>query len=101
LLVAPAWGVSLNGGSDPRWSPRGDELFHTQSNALLSAKVGVKGEFRSSPPEKLFDGASQRFRLGPGFAVLPDGKQFVVVQDEGKAASSIVIVENWLAEFQK
>ncbi len=95
------WIISANGGGIPRWSPSGDELFFIESNVLMSVKIDTKEGFRSSPPEKLFDGASQMFRLNDGYDVLPGGKSFVVVQDTAKATSSVVVVQNWLAEFKK
>ena len=93
--------VSTNGGTRPRWSPRNDELFFLERGSMMSAKIDVNGGFRSSPPEKLFDGAVQRFRLNDGYDVMPDGKRFVVVQGAAKGTSGVVVVQNWLSEFRK
>ena len=93
--------VSLHGGTLPRWSPRGDELFFVQGNSLMATRVETKPPFQHSPPVKLFDAAPQRISLSAGYDVMPDGKRIVVVRDEARAPSSAVVVENWLSEFKK
>lgn len=100
------WQVSADGGSDPRWSPKGDELFYLAaqfggSGPMMAVSVETAGGFRAEKPRKLFD-------LPAGvdlswFDVSPDSKRFLAVQAAGEAGATaqttITVVENWAREF--
>ena len=96
------WLVSSKTGRRPRWSPKGDELFFLDDNTMMAARIRLQPSFSVLGVEKLFDGGPQRLGLqGSGYSVMPDGKGFAAVQGEGEGARRIVVVENWLTEFQK
>ncbi len=57
-LAGGRWQTSLEGGSQPRWSPNGKELFFTNASATTLYVTSIKaegGKFESSNPQKLFD----------------------------------------------
>jgi hypothetical protein len=98
------WQVSLGGGSDPRWSARGDKLwFRAYGNALLEVDVMFAGgTFTFSEPREVFKGDPIAVDLTLGFAVLDDGARFLVarrVADPDGSRPSITVVQNWFAEF--
>jgi Tol biopolymer transport system component len=76
--------VSLDGGTEPVWSPRGDELFYRSGPALLAATVRpgpVFGVLRRtllfSDPNYLADLTHQVYD------VAPDGRHFLMVRNLG------------------
>ena len=99
--------VSANGGATPKWSPRGDELFYVEGNALMAVGVETQQGFKAGTPRKLFDGEQIDMRFFPGnlasmYDVAADGRHFVVVQSLGKGSGdSVIVVQNWFAEFDK
>jgi eukaryotic-like serine/threonine-protein kinase len=101
--VGEPWIVSTGGGRDARWSPQGDELFYVApgSQALMSAKVELEPSFRVAGVEKLFEGRIHGYQAGGDhYDVLPGGERFVIKQAGGEVPRSVVVVDNWQAEFQ-
>ncbi len=108
--------VSTEGGTHPRWSPDGRELFYR-----LSASAGVKEGLRqegqkvrlvavpieTSPalrvgtPKVLFEGPF--FESGHDWALMPDGKGFVFIRECQPPAGpgELRIVLNWAEELKK
>ena len=94
--------VSLSGGVHPSWNSSGQELFYVDGNALLAVKVDTRSDFkRLSKPDTLFAGAelisSVFFSL---YDVAPDGQHFVVVRSLEEPKINIVVVQNWIKEFE-
>ncbi len=98
------WPVSSAGGRTSVWSPKGDELFFvhsTEDQTLLSAKVELQPSFRVVGIEKLFEGDPLGLDLYLGdYDVMPDGERFVMVQRGAGGPRSVVVVDNWFAEFR-
>ena len=93
--------VSVNGGTQPRWSRDGTELFYVKDEALWSVPVETKGEFTAGTPVKLFDhpgllygGASAQYDVSAN-------GQFLVKENVAQGTpSSIRIVQNWYEQFR-
>jgi Tol biopolymer transport system component len=77
------WQISNAGGTQPRWSRNGKELFYIANDRKLmsvSVDTSVGKAFKSGSPAELFtthmveaSGATQR----PVYAVSPDGQRFL------------------------
>jgi Tol biopolymer transport system component len=98
------WQVSLSGGSDARWSARGDKLwFRAYGNVLLEVDVtSAGGTFTFGEPREVFKGDPIAVDLTLGFAVLDNGTRFIAarrVADPDGSLPSITVVQNWFAEF--
>lgn len=97
--------VSTNGGVTPKWSPRGDELFYVEGNSLMAVSIETRRGLRAGTTQKLFDGEQVNMQfspLAPMYDVAADGQHFVVVQGLGRdIGNSVIVVENWFAEFDK
>jgi eukaryotic-like serine/threonine-protein kinase len=107
---AGKWGVSVHGGRQPRWSPRGNELFFQgMKGEMMVAKVRTRPAFHADAPVKLFDGDNSWLGavgdiMGHEFVVGPDGQRFMMArqvaasdQDSTTTASvGAVLVENFL-----
>jgi hypothetical protein len=94
------WQVSTDSGAEPRWNPRGGELFYLDAAGHLRA-VPFDG---ASPPGRavtLFSESVGRVHLSQGYSPSADGRQFLVVRDidRGSIRPRITVVENWFAEF--
>lgn len=98
------WQVSLSGGSDPRWSERGDKLwFRAYGNVLMEVDVKASGgTFAYGEPRELFTADPIAVDLTLGYAVLPGGERFVAARraaDPDGSVPNITVVQNWFAEF--
>ncbi len=96
------WPVSVDGGSWHTWSPNGDELFFVHDGTLLSVPVRTSPVLTLGAPKALFSERDTQLQITRrGYGVAPDGR-FVMVQaaNPDEKGPSIVVVENWFAEFQ-
>ncbi|HET9385674.1 MAG TPA: protein kinase, partial [Gemmatimonadales bacterium] len=90
------WQISNEGGSDPRWSRDGKELFYFAGDDTLSSTtvVGDSSGFRRMQTEPLFRVTRTANRTN--YSMTPDGRRFLVntlVQSANDA--TITVVLNW------
>jgi eukaryotic-like serine/threonine-protein kinase len=97
--------VSVNGGIQPAWSPRGDELFYLEPGPrprLMSVAVGPGPSFTLSRPRPLFDWPYYMAELGRTYDVSrPEGDRFLAIKGaaergNGPAAPQVEIILDWL-----
>jgi eukaryotic-like serine/threonine-protein kinase len=103
LSTGGKWPISNGGGSQPRWSRDGKELFYfTPDSMLMAVSVSANGAaFQPGVPKPLFraailggtgDGANSAWR----WDVSPDGQRFLMnTALEDTAAPPVTIVLNW------
>jgi serine/threonine-protein kinase len=90
--------VSAKGGSEPRWSGNGRELFFTSGGKMMAVEVPPGPVFSPGPPRALFSVEGYRYaRNRPQYDVTPDGQRFVMIREN--SAMQVVYVENWFAEL--
>jgi Tol biopolymer transport system component len=91
--------VSSGGGSQPRWSPDGKELFYVTGEAVVAVVFRPDGSF--SPPRRLFgrsDFLLNDYRF-QSYSVSPDGKRFLMIRrDEGSVPRQLNVILNWSGE---
>jgi len=94
------WPITTDGGHQPRWNPRGGELFYlAPDRRLVSVPVRAAGsEFRWDTPRTLFK--TDIVDLGPyrgawGYAVAPDGNRFLITTRRPQGPSPAVAIVNW------
>jgi hypothetical protein len=94
--------VSATGGSWPRWSRDGSEMFYVSSdNRLMAAAVrATRDTLEIGAPHPLFTVRPRppaRLDAYP-YDVSPDGRRFVVnTVVEDPASAAITLVFNWAA----
>jgi hypothetical protein len=97
------WLVSVGGGSEPRWSRDGKELFYVshQTVDLMAVSVTLGDRFAHQPPRPLFSvGAYVREGNSRTYDVAPDGR-FVMLRGGPSTTGAPVLVDNWLAELRR
>ncbi len=97
------WQVSTNGGTQPRWSADGKEIFYVEDDTLVAVAVTTRPGFALGPAKRLF--ASAGFRslrtYAPQYDVSADGRRFVTIEPAGEIPAPVIrVVQNWYAEFR-
>jgi Tol biopolymer transport system component len=79
--------VSVDGGTEPVWSPRGGELFYRSGPVLLAATVRPGARFEVLRRTPLFSNANYTVDLTHQvYDVAPDGQHFLMVRNLGGAS---------------
>jgi len=95
------WQVSVNGGTNPKWNPRGGEIFYLEGDKLMSVPLAKESGFKPGLPHELFSGSavgSELVAFGSAlYDVSPDGQRFLVIRIPRGENVSIDVVQNWLA----
>jgi Tol biopolymer transport system component len=66
--------ISTEGGSEPRWSRDGRELFYRNGNKMMAVDVQSGSTFRAGTPRLLFEGDYV------SYDVSPDGRRFLMIK---------------------
>jgi len=94
--------VSRGGGTEPRWSRDGRELFFESGGMLKVVSVPPGPTFTPGNPRTLFSLAGyRRARNRQQYDVSPDGTRFLMIRERGSAAApTVVYAENWFTELR-
>jgi eukaryotic-like serine/threonine-protein kinase len=98
------WLISENGGYQPRWSRKGDELYYvTDTGTLIAVDVDTTGEsFSYTSPRVLFQSA---WRLGRTYDPTPDAAKnpngFMFLDSDVLPDAPISLILNWQALLEK
>jgi serine/threonine-protein kinase len=97
------WQVTTGGGSEPRWSPDGRELFVKGPAGLEVVAVDTRAGFSSGPPRRLPGPPRWVSRSDVSYNVAPDGQRFLVLRPASEAASptELVVVLGWAEEVRR
>ena len=102
--------VSKDGGTQPRWSPDGREIFFIGVDGILmGAPVHGGGTLTIGMPKRVLH---RPYYSGFGlierpdtYDVAPDGRFLMLKQqsrpEDGQQAATVVIVRNWLDELRR
>jgi dipeptidyl aminopeptidase/acylaminoacyl peptidase len=89
------WQVSVDGGTEMVWSPRGNELFYVDLHrTLFSVPVATQPAVQLGKPQRLFS-LREKGLQEYDFAVASDGQRFVMVQGPGDEA--LYLLQGWPA----
>jgi hypothetical protein len=96
------WQVSTSGGTEPRWSADGSEIFYLDSTQnLVSVPVSTGGTFKAGLPETLFDAGLFPLLIRNRFSVTDDGERFLLLSPiTGESIRPISVVLNWHAGLE-
>jgi serine/threonine protein kinase len=99
--VAEQWQISTAGGSMPRWSRNGTELFFVSAEGnLMSVPVKSGESFEAGTPALLFP---VRLRANPGteFDVSADGTRFLLNTLAPRIDPPLSVMINWQMRHQR
>jgi eukaryotic-like serine/threonine-protein kinase len=98
--------ISIDGGDQPMWAPDGKQLFYLKGNRVMSVDLNGESALHPTKPRMLFEKAVSPSAADSGvwghtYAVFPDGKRFLfvdnVVQPEVR---ELRVVLNWFEELK-
>jgi hypothetical protein len=97
--------VSNGGGTQPRWSHDGRELFFLDAkNRLMSAEIRRSTTFDVGDLRPLFDASAYAIdNFHTSYDVLPGGGGFVFnrqVRLGRETTTRLVLVDNWFADVR-
>ena len=100
---AAKWAVSTRGGTEPRWSHSGRELFYRDgARNLVAVEVKTNPTFSLGRSTPLFPAAgfrSNEFTLE--YAVSSDDRRFLMIRSvAASAADKLIVVDNWFEELK-
>ena len=87
------WPVSTSGGTQPRWSRDGREVFYREGNRMMSVAVDASGRgSRLSSPRLLFERefASGGYITIANYDVLADGSFVMTEAEPGSPRLTVV-----------
>jgi serine/threonine-protein kinase len=75
------WQISIDGGQEPVWNPRGGELFYRSGSKIMAVDIDARSTFSASKPRMLFEGPYlQTLGSFPFYDVSPDGQRFLMLK---------------------
>jgi Tol biopolymer transport system component len=96
------WQISLEGGEQPFWSPKGNEIFYRSGDAVMSAAVRTRPTFEVTGRTRLFSGDYEQGVSGwPAYTVSPDGKTFLMLQRVTGVRQAMVVTLNLFDELRR
>jgi Tol biopolymer transport system component len=95
--------VSAGGGRTPRWKHDGTELYYlTPDGTVMAVSVSPSGDgVRYGAPARLFDADVAFTGLGDVLSVARDGRFLLNVVPADRAPPAIVVLQDWLASFER
>jgi len=100
------WQVSTGGGTEPRWSHDGRELFFLDATShLVAAEVRTTAAFEVTGLRTLFDVSGYPSNgFHQSYDVLPDGRGFIFgrsrLGSQAVVTPPVVQVENWFTDLK-
>ena len=74
------WQVSTSGGSSPRWSPDGGQLFYRNGDSMMAVAVETGTIFKAGAEKRLFQNTYSHDLLAEMWDISPDGKRFLMIK---------------------
>ena len=93
--------VSNNGGTAPRWSRDGQELFYVEGSTLVAVSVSAGETFSVEASQRLFEHPNLAISFYSHYDVSEDGERFLIAEPVGEPEEpQIRVVQNWYEEFR-
>ncbi len=97
------WQVSVDGASEPVWSPRGRRLFYrTRRGDIAAVDLGSGPSLQVGTPQVLFTSFSTEGEsYHATYDVAGDGRRLIMLRQEKGAETNVVLVLNWTEELHR
>ena len=88
-------------GTDPAWSPRGDEVYYRSGNRLMAARIDAAGAIRVLSRRVVIEPFSPP--LYDDYDISPrDGRTLALVRPSGDSfGRGITLVLDWFADLRR
>ena len=93
--------ISTEGGNAPVWARSGHELFYFNGDKLMVVDITTDPELEAGDPRLLFEGRFTNFTSLANFDVTPDGRRFVMIQENPELRTQLNVVLNWFDELKR
>jgi serine/threonine protein kinase/Tol biopolymer transport system component len=93
--------ISLAGGEEALWSPRGDQIIYRNGQQWLAVDVSTQNGFRAGRPRVIFEGP---YLNVPGWShdISSDGQRhLVLLGPQEQTGDRLIVVTNWFAELKR
>jgi serine/threonine-protein kinase len=92
--------ISMGGGEEPRWSPRGDELVYRWGQQWFAVRVPARGggdfgRARLVLTGRFINVADRSHDIGP------DGRHLVILGPKEETSGHLEVVTNWLEQVRR
>ncbi len=98
------WQISRDGGTEPFWHPKGQELFYRNGRALEVVSIKTEPNFTAGSPEVLFTGRYTSGLPVTNYDISPDGQRFLMIkeaEEEEGQQGQINVVLSWFEELKR
>jgi serine/threonine-protein kinase len=103
------WVVSGEGGTQPLWTRRGQELVYASpTGALMRVSVERGASWIASAPTQVVKAGYRTVSadIGRSYDIAPDGQRFLMIKegsrtDRTAAARSLIVVQHWDEELTR
>ena len=98
--------ISVDGGDQPMWAPDGKQLFYLNGNRVMTVDLNAESGLHPTKPRTLFERALSPSAADSGvwghiYAVFPDGKRFLFVENAVQPeVRELRVVLNWFEELK-
>ena len=95
------WQISVEGGNEPVWSPRGDELIFKSTNKLMSVSIQTEPGFVAGKPRTVFEG-SLVDTDARSHDISGDGRRHLIIRPSAPStATQLNVIVNWFEELKR
>ena len=94
--------VSTDGGTEPVWNPKGQELFYRRGSKMIAVEMNRQPDFSIGRGRVLFDGEylPQGRTFEPNYDVSPDGQRFLMIKESG-SRPQLNVALNWFEDLKR
>jgi eukaryotic-like serine/threonine-protein kinase len=103
--------VSVNGGTMPLWSRRGDAVFYLNAaREMVEVRVATDSSFAVEERRTLFhlgpefmtlQNVAEWAQSGPLYDIAPDDERFLMLRVEEQERRELILVLNWFEELKE
>jgi hypothetical protein len=94
------WTISTEGGEEPIWSPKGDELFYRNGESLMSVPVSLAPGFSAGKPREVYRGSFLNV-WERSYDVGPDARRFLLLRSVAEEGQQPELILNWFEELKE